>query len=161
MYLKTERSMSKSPKNSNTQMAKHLAEVLSDTYMLMIKTHGYHWNVTGPNFSSLHALFEGQYTELFAAADVLAERIRALDVMAPGSTAAFKHMTSIKEAAEVPPIALAMIKDLVKSNEAVRERIQTAADFADEVDDIASEDFLTQRLEAHDKALWMLKAHLA
>ena len=150
--------VAKSPKNSNAQMAKHLVEVLSDTYMLMIKTHGYHWNVTGPTFSQLHTLFEGQYTELFAAADEVAERVRALDVAAPGSTEAFKNHTSIKEAGREPLTATAMLKDLIKSHEQIHDRISEARVFAGEIGDTATEDLMNQRLAAHDKTLWMLRA---
>src|SRR4029077_4036535 len=99
------------PKNSAAQMAKHLVNVVSDTYLLMIKTHGYHWNVKGPLFPQLHAFLETQYNELFVAADEVAERIRALDFAAPGSTAAFKNHTAVKEAGENSLSAAAMIKD--------------------------------------------------
>src|ERR1700690_1164772 len=100
-------------KNSTTQMAKHLANSVSDTYLLTIKTHGYHWNVTGPNFYELHLLLESQYKELFEAADTLAERIRALDVFAPGSAEAFHNHTAVKEAGDKPPVAKVMVADLV------------------------------------------------
>src|ERR1700735_4437386 len=89
-------------RNSNAQMAKHLVNVVSDTYLLMIKTHGYHWNVTGPLFPQLHVFLESQYNELFLAADEVAERIRALDCPAPGSTEVFKNHTAVKEAGEKP-----------------------------------------------------------
>jgi len=148
-------------KNSSTQMAKHLNWVVSDTYMLMIKTHGYHWNVTGSDFYSLHKLLEMQYTELFEAVDTIAERIRALDFYAPGSTAAFRNHTAVKEAADNPPSANAMLKDLVKTNEQVRDRISEARVFAGEIEDTASEDLMNQRLAAHDKAIWMLRSQAA
>src|ERR1700722_11610977 len=90
-------------KNSAAQMAKHLVNVLSDTYLLMIKTHGYHWNVKGSLFPQLHTFFETQYNELFTAADEIAERIRALDFNAPGGPDAFKHHTLVKESPEQPP----------------------------------------------------------
>lgn len=150
-----------SSKNSNVQMAKHLANVVSDTYLLMIKTHGYHWNVTGPNFHDLHLFFEGQYNELFTAVDEVAERIRALDCFAPGSTEAFKNHTAVKEAGTEPPSANAMIKDLIKSHEQVRMRISEARAFAGEIEDTASEDLMNNRLAAHDKTLWMLKSQAA
>src|SRR5271155_1554779 len=88
-----------SAKNSSAQMAKHLINVVSDTYLLMIKTHGYHWNVTGPLFPQLHAFLEAQYNELFEAADAVAERIRKLDAFALGSMSAFLGKTVVKEAA--------------------------------------------------------------
>src|SRR5580704_2562554 len=127
-----------STKNSNAQMAKHLVNVVSDTYLLMIKTHGYHWNVTGPLFPQLHAFLEAQYNELFVAADDVAERIRALDFPAPGSTETFKHHTAVKEAGEKPLSAKAMISDLLKSHEQVRMRVEEARSFADEIDDRAT-----------------------
>ena len=146
-----------SPRNSNAQVAKHLAWVLSDTYVLMVKTHGYHWNVTGELFPQLHTLFETQYNELFTAADEIAERIRALNVAAPVSMSSFLTHTSVKETTTIPN-ATAMIKDLIASNENARARVAEACDFAGEVGDKASEDVMIARLRAHDKALWMLRA---
>lgn len=150
--------MPKPAKNSSAQMAKHLTNTVSDTYMLMIKTHGYHWNVTGTQFRSLHLMFEEQYQELFAAVDEVAERIRALDAFAPSSAEAFHNHTAVKEATGNPPAAKAMIADLIKTNEQVRTRIEEGRAFADEVGDKASEDMLIKRLQAHDKAIWMLKS---
>jgi starvation-inducible DNA-binding protein len=150
--------MAKSPaRNTNTQVAKHLSWVLSDTYVLMVKTHGYHWNVTGELFPQLHTLFETQYNELFTAADEIAERIRALDVQAPISMGDFLTHTSVKESTSVPN-AQTMIKDLIKSNDNVRLRIAEACDFAGEVGDKGSEDVMIARIKAHDKALWMLRS---
>lgn len=148
-------------KNSNAQMAKYLSNVLSDTYLLMIKTHGYHWNVSGPLFHQLHLMFEGQYNELFSAADDIAERIRALDFPALGGPDAFKQHTAIKEAANQPPSAPAMIKDLLKSHEQTRERAEEARAFANEIADVATEDMLNGRLRAHDKTIWMLREQVA
>ncbi len=148
-------------KNSSAQMAKHLLNVVSDTYLLMIKTHGYHWNVTGPLFPQLHLFLEGQYNELFLAADLIAERIRALDFFAPGSPAAFKNHTAVKDAPDQPPSAAAMLKDLLKTHEQVRMRIEEARSFADEIDDRASEDLLNGRLAAHDKMMWMIRSQVA
>jgi starvation-inducible DNA-binding protein len=149
-----------SMQNSSAQMAKHLVNVLSDTYLLMIKTHGYHWNVTGPLFPQLHAFFETQYTELFAAADEIAERVRALDVFAPGSTEAFKNHTAVKEAGMKVPSAGEMLKDLLKSHENTRMRVEEARAFADEIEDRATEDMLNGRLAAHDKAMWMIRSQV-
>lgn len=147
-------------KNSNTQMAQHLIGVLSDTYLLMIKTHGFHWNVTGSLFPQLHTFFETQYNELFLAADEIAERIRALDVFAPGSTEAFRNETALKEAPGQVPSATAMLKDLLKSNEQVRDRIEHARAFADEIEDRATEDLMNNRRAAHDKAIWMIRSQI-
>ena len=153
-----DRNMAKTPvRNTNTQVAKHLSWVLSDTYVLMVKTHGFHWNVTGELFPQLHTLFEGQYNELFTAADEIAERIRALDVNAPLSMGDFLTHTSVKESTSVPS-AQAMIKELIKYNETTRARVAEASDFAAEVGDKGSEDVMIARLRAHDKAIWMLKA---
>jgi starvation-inducible DNA-binding protein len=152
--------MSKPGKNSAASMAKYLADVLSDTYLLAIKTHGYHWNVTGPLFPQLHAQFETQYKALFEAADELAERIRALDFPAPGGPGAFHSRTIVKEAAARPLKAAVMIADLIKTHEAVRDRIEEARAFAGEIDDVATEDMLIGRLEEHDKTLWMLRSQL-
>jgi len=148
-------------KNSSVQMAKHLANSLSDTYLLTIKTHGYHWNITGPNFYSLHLLLESQYKDLFEAADELAERMRALDVPALGSAQAFHMHTAVKEAGDKPLSAKAMVTDLVKTHEQVRERIEEGRAFAGEIEDSASEDLFIKRLDAHDKMIWMLKSSAA
>ncbi len=147
--------------NSNAMMAKQLALVLSDTYVLAVKTHGYHWNVVGAEFAQLHALFESQYTDLFEAADEIAERIRALGMMPDGSMDAFLQNTVVKEAGAKPLEAKAMLKDLTQTHQQVRDRIASSAEFADEIDDIASEDLLVGRLRAHDKTIWMLRSHLA
>jgi starvation-inducible DNA-binding protein len=153
-----EKNMAKNPaRNANAQVAKHLSWVLSDTYVLMVKTHGYHWNVTGAFFPQLHTLFEGQYNELFTAADDIAERIRALDVAAPLSMKDFLTHTAVKESASVPK-PQAMIKDLLASNENARTRIEEARAFANETGDAGSEDLMIQRLRAHDKAIWMLRS---
>ena len=152
--------MAKSAKNTAASMAKHLTNVVSDTYLLMIKTHGYHWNVTGPEFHQLHLLFETQYNELFAAVDDVAERIRALGIAAPGGTDVFKNHTAIKDAPEQPQSANFMLKDLIKSHEQTRMRVEEGRAFANEIGDVASEDVLIARLRAHDKTLWMLQSQL-
>ncbi len=149
-----------SGRTSAANVAEHLIDVLSDTYLLAIKTHGYHWNVTGPLFPQLHALFGEQYEALFEAADELAERIRALDFPAPGSAEAFHDNTVVKEASGEPLTATAMVKDLLKTHEAVRDRIEEARNAADEAEDRATEDMLIGRLEAHDKIIWMLKVQV-
>ena len=136
-----------------------LSRLLADSYTLYLKTHNYHWNVTGPMFTSLHTLFEEQYTELAAAVDIIAERIRALGEFAPGSYQAFGQLTAIKEETEVPP-AEEMIKNLLTSHEIIikhaRELLQTDAIETDEV----SGDLLTQRMEFHEKNAWMLRSLL-
>jgi len=146
-------------RNSNAQVAKHLSWVLSDTYVLMVKTHGFHWNVTGELFPQLHAFFGAQYEELFAAADDIAERIRGLGLPAPVSMGNFLSQTEVKETTNIPS-AKAMVKDLLACNENLRARVSEACDFAGEVGDKGSEDLLVGRLRAHDKAIWMLRSQV-
>ena len=141
------------------KIAAGLSKLLADTYTLYLKTHNYHWNVTGPMFSTLHLMFETQYTELATAVDEIAERIRALGVKAPGSYAAFAKLTSIEEETGEPN-AVAMIERLVIAQEAVvrtaREVFPVAADASDE----PSADLLTQRMQVHEKNAWMLRSLL-
>lgn len=145
--------------SDRTVIVDGLSRLLADSYTLYLKTHNYHWNVTGPMFTSLHALFEEQYTELAAAVDVIAERIRALGEFAPGSYHAFSKLTAIKEETEVP-VADEMVKNLLNSHEVIirhaRELLQTDAIETDEV----SGDLLTQRMEFHEKNAWMLRSLL-
>ena len=141
-------------------IADGLAKVLADTYMLYFKTHGYHWNVTGPMFSSLHVLFATQYNELHLAADLIAERIRALGHFAPASYSTYVKLAKIKEGAvEVPP-ALDMIKALAEGNEILAHTARQAFKAADKAGDQPTMDLLTQRMDASEKAAWMLRSHL-
>ena len=149
-----------SAKKSGTKVVEALIDVLSDTYVLGVKTHGYHWNVTGPFFTQLHAMFGGQYEALFEAADEIAERIRALDVPAPGSMSVFLANTAIKEAGGQKLSDEEMVADLLKGHEALRARLVKAADAADDADDSATEDLMIQRIQEHDKTIWMLRAQL-
>lgn len=141
-------------------IAKGLSHVLADTYVLYLKTHAYHWNVTGPLFSSLHTLFEGQYNELHDAADVLAERIRSLGRYAPGSYASFARLASIKEDNDEIPAAMNMIANLVMGHEALGRTLRSACKVAEAGGDQATMDLLIGRMEASDKAAWMLRSHL-
>lgn len=141
-------------------IAEQLAHVLADTYMLYLKTHAYHWNVTGPMFASLHLLFETQYTELHDAADLLAERIRALGLFAPGTYAAYARISSVSEDHEEVPPAMAMVRNLVAGHEALARSTRAAFKAAEAGDDQATMDLLTGRMEASDKAAWMLRSHL-
>lgn len=137
-----------------------LSGLLADTYTLYLKTHKYHWNVTGPMFQTLHLMFETQYTELALAVDLIAERIRALDVLAPGSYAEFSRLASIKEDSDTPA-AEEMIRRLVKGQEAV---VRTARELFPTVDaahDEPTADLLTQRMQIHEKNAWMLRSLLA
>jgi starvation-inducible DNA-binding protein len=141
-------------------MADTLGRVLANTYTLYLKTHNYHWNVTGPQFASLHSLFEQQYTELSAAVDTVAERIRALGHVAPGSYSAYGKLSEIKEAPDSPPEAMAMVRELAADNEALIRLAENANEVADEGGDVASGDMMIERMQVHAKAAWMLRAHL-
>jgi starvation-inducible DNA-binding protein len=140
-------------------IAKGLSALLADTYTLYLKTHNFHWNVTGPMFNTLHLMFEAQYTELSTAVDSIAERIRSLGERAPGSYAEFGKMTSIEEATGTSD-AKSMIKQLVEGNEAVVKTARGIFDTADSAGDEATTDLLTQRLQTHEKAAWMLRSLL-
>ncbi len=144
---------------SRKEIAEGLSSLLADTYTLLLKTHNYHWNVTGPMFQTLHTLFETQYTELFAAVDLVAERIRALGYPAPGSYAQFAKLTTIQEATSVPR-AKDMIQELVKDNEAVAKTARSLFPKAEAGNDEATLDLLTGRLDVHEKAAWMLRSHI-
>ncbi len=136
-----------------------LSRLLADSYMLYLKTHNYHWNVTGELFHPLHEQFEHQYTELAEAVDEIAERIRALGHKSPGSFMEFKELTSIKEDTEKPP-ALEMVRRLAIANEQVIRTAREALKPAYETDDEATIDLITRRLNVHSKAAWMLRSHL-
>lgn len=140
-------------------VAKHLSRLLADSYVLFLKTQNYHWNVKGPYFGTLHLLFETQYQDLFAAIDEMAERLRALDVAAPGSFTAFSKLTDIKEETGNPD-AKQMLKTLVADHETLIKTIQGLIDAADDADDDATEDLAISRMQVHQKHHWMLKAHL-
>ncbi|MEM8619175.1 MAG: Dps family protein [Actinomycetota bacterium] len=143
-----------------TAIADELSKVLADTYTLYLKTHNYHWNVTGPMFNTLHLMFEEQYNELWVAVDLLAERMRSLGEFAPGSYSAFAELTSIDEATSVPS-AEDMIRDLVRGHEAVARTARGAFTTADKANDQPTADLLTQRLEVHEKTAWMLRSMVA
>jgi len=137
-----------------------LATALSDTFTLFVKTQGYHWNVTGPHFRSLHLMLEEQYIELHDAADLLAERMRALGATAPGSFAEFSELATVKD--HVPTDdAMTMVKNLVKDNETVAKIIRPFVDVAEDAKDTATADLFNARLAAHEKAAWMLRSLLA
>ena len=140
-------------------IAEGVSCVLADTYTLYLKTHNYHWNVTGPMFNTLHLMFEQQYNEMWAAVDLLAERIRSLGVFAPGSYAQFADLTVIAEADGVPD-AQSMIADLVRGHEAVTRTIRSIFATVDQAHDESTADLLTQRLQVHEKTAWMLRAML-
>ncbi|NNF65735.1 MAG: DNA starvation/stationary phase protection protein [Acidimicrobiia bacterium] len=140
-------------------IADGLSRVLADTYTLYLKTHNYHWNVTGPMFNTLHLMFEVQYNELWIAIDVIAERIRSLGRPAPGTYREFAALTSIAEPDEIPRAA-GMLADLVKGNEAVTKTAREVFEIADQANDQSTADLLTQRLQVHEKVAWMLRSML-
>ncbi len=140
-------------------IAEDLSRVLADTYTLYLKTHNYHWNVTGPLFNTLHLMFEEQYNELWVAVDLIAERIRSLGVFSPGSYAQFAELTVIPEADGVPG-AEAMIADLVAGHEAVTRTAREAFARVEAGGDESTADLLTQRLQVHEKTAWMLRSML-
>ncbi|WP_265767551.1 Dps family protein [Fodinibius salsisoli] len=140
-------------------IADELSKVLADSYMLYLKTHNYHWNVTGELFHSLHEQFEEQYTELAEAIDEIAERIRALGYRAPGTFKEFNELTSIDEDTEEPE-ALEMVRRLALGNEQILRTARKALKPANEAEDEATVDLLTQRLDIHAKTAWMLRSHL-
>jgi len=136
-----------------------LSRLLADSYTLYLKTHNFHWNVTGPMFTTLHTLFETQYTELALAVDEIAERIRAVGATAPGSYAAFGRITQIKEAETVPK-ALEMVEQLAADQQAVARSAAAVVQAAQKLDDEVSADLGIQRMQVHEKNAWMLRSHL-
>lgn len=141
------------------RIAKGLSSLLADTYTLYLKTHNYHWNVTGPMFETLHLMFERQYNELALAVDLIAERIRALGFPAPGTYAEFGKLSSIKEESGVPD-AKTMIRTLLDGQEAVVRTARSVFPIVDEAHDEPTADLLTQRMQVHEKAAWMLRSLL-
>ena len=142
------------------QIADGLAHLLADTYTLYLKTHNFHWNVTGPMFQTLHLMFEQQYNELSLAVDMIAERIRALGFPAPGTYKQYSQLTSIVEAEGVPS-AEAMIRELVTDQETVVRTARSILPLVDQVHDEPTADLLTARLQIHEKTAWMLRSLLA
>ncbi|SDM33470.1 starvation-inducible DNA-binding protein [Oryzisolibacter propanilivorax] len=141
-------------------IAQGLSRLLADTYTLYLTTHNFHWNVTGPMFNTLHVMFMEQYTELWNAADPIAERIRALGHHAPGSYAAFGKLASLPDAPEAPPPALEMVRILVEGHEAVARTAREMFPVADKASDEPTADLLTQRLAVHEQTAWMLRSLL-
>jgi starvation-inducible DNA-binding protein len=140
-------------------IAAGLSRLLADTYTLYLQTHNFHWNVTGPMFSTLHLMFETQYTELALAVDLIAERIRSLGVPAPGTYSEYAKLSSISETAGVPK-AEEMIKLLVEGQEAVVRTARSIFPMVDEANDEPTADLLTQRMQLHEKNAWMLRSLL-
>lgn len=143
----------------NKPVTEALKKLLADTYGLMVKTQNYHWNVEGPNFPGLHAMFMAQYSELFLAVDAIAERIRALGEKAPGSYGAFSKLSALRDG-NADFDADQMVKDLYEGNQTVLASIKKALAAAGKAGDDSTVDLLTQRIGVHDKAAWMLKSSL-
>ncbi|TVQ25359.1 MAG: DNA starvation/stationary phase protection protein [Leptolyngbya sp. DLM2.Bin15] len=141
------------------EIAQGLSHLLADTYTLYLKTHNFHWNVTGPMFRTLHLMFEEQYNELALAVDLIAERIRALGFPAPGTYREFAALSSISEEDSVPS-AEDMIRKLVEGQEAVVRTARSLFATVDQANDEPTADLLTQRMQVHEKTAWMLRSLL-
>lgn len=141
------------------KIAKGLSALLADSYTLYLMTHNFHWNVTGPQFNSLHNMFMGQYTEQWNALDIIAERIRALGFPAPGTYKEFVKLASIQEVEGVPK-AIDMIRHLVTAQEAAARTARKLFPIVDAANDQPTADVLTQRIDIHEKTAWMLRSLL-
>ncbi|WP_371323343.1 Dps family protein [Dechloromonas sp. ZY10] len=146
-------------KKDREKIAEGLSRLLADSFTLYLKTHNFHWNVTGPMFNTLHVMFMDQYTELWNALDLIAERIRALGVQAPGTYREFSQLTVIKES-EGKVSAEEMIKQLVAGQEAVTKTARSIFAIVDKAGDEPTADLLTQRMQIHEKNAWMLRSLL-
>lgn len=142
------------------EVALALGKLLADTHALYLKTHGYHWNVRGPEFPALHALFESQYRELWGALDEIAERIRALGALAPQGQTSMANLTGLKDG-DAHFADQEMLRDLLADHEQVCATIRNAIETAEADEDVGTVDLLTERLRAHEKHAWMLRATLA
>ena len=137
-----------------------LSHLLADTYTLYLTTHNFHWNITGPMFNSLHTMFMDQYTELWNAVDPVAERIRSLGHVAPGSYGQFARLTSLPDVPAEPPKALDMVRILADGHEAVARTARSLFALVGEAADEPTADLLTQRLTVHEQTAWMLRSLL-
>lgn len=146
-------------KTDRNEVAQELTKVLADSFAVYLKTHGYHWNVRGPEFFSFHNLLEQQYRDIWNALDEIAERIRALGVVAPQSFSGFGNLTSIKDG-DPDRDAIPMLKELLADHDTLIATARAAFEVADKAGDEASADLLTQRLAAHEKFAWMLRSTL-
>jgi starvation-inducible DNA-binding protein len=144
---------------SRKEIAEGLAGVLADTYTLLVKTQGYHWNVSGPRFATLHLLFEQQYVELQTALDEIAERIRALGSFAPGSLAELSALATVADEQRVP-VDDDMVRRLADGHQTIARIARTLVPVAEDADDVVTADLLTSRMQAHEKAAWMLRSSL-
>jgi starvation-inducible DNA-binding protein len=147
------------PEPARSELAQALSTLLADTYTLYLKTQGFHWNVEGPMFQTLHTLFETQYNELALVVDEIAERIRALGFPAPAGYAAFSKLTGIQDAAGVPK-AQEMIRQLLQDHETVIRSARPMVAIAEAAHDDASADLIVGRVRSHEKTAWMLRSLL-
>ena len=147
-------------RQDRASIAEGLSRVLADTYTLYLTTHNFHWNVTGPHFNSLHAMFMTQYTELWTSTDVLAERIRALGHYAPGSYAEFSKISTVPDVPQTPPKATEMVRILVQGHETVSRIARSFIPVAQQAGDDPTADMLTARCTVHDQTAWMLRSLL-
>jgi starvation-inducible DNA-binding protein len=147
------------PKKERKLVADDLSRFLADTFILALKAHNYHWNVTGPYFKVLHELFKEVYTELIEAGDMVAERVRALGFYAPGSYHVFTQLTVVEEERNVPP-ALDMVRQLVQDNELLVRRAGEVCNIAESVGDPATADIMIRRIQVHSHYAWLLRSHL-
>lgn len=145
---------------ASQKIAAELCNVLADSYLLLLKTHYYHWNVTGPHFQALHTMFELQYNALFLAVDEVAERIRSLGFVAPGTYREYAALSAVKEDEALPEGWQVMVKNLVEAHEALIRRLRAAIPVAVEGSDDTTADLLTGRLAEHEKTAWMLRSTL-
>jgi starvation-inducible DNA-binding protein len=153
------RSAARKATNQEKQVIEALSRLLADSYTLYLKTHNFHWNVTGPMFTTLHSMFMTQYTELSLAVDEIAERIRSIGAPAPGSYAAFARLTRLKEAIGVPP-AIEMLEQLVHDQVLVTQAAREVVSASERAHDEASADLGVRRIQVHEKNAWMLRSHL-
>ena len=140
-------------------VATELSQLLADSYTLYLKSHNYHWNVTGPMFQTLHLMFEQHYTELALAVDEIAERIRSLGHPAPATYGEFARLSSIPEEAS-PPAAMQMVRNLVEAHSTVIATARATLTAAEQADDAATADLATRRIDVHEKTAWMLRSLL-
>ena len=147
------------PESDRQTIADGLSRLLADSYTLYLKTHNFHWNVTGPMFQTLHTMFEEEYTELATAVDEIAERIRALGHPAPGSYAAYAKLSTVTESEDVPE-AKVMVEQLVSAHETVAKTARSVFPAAEAGNDEVTADLLTQRMTVHEKTAWMLRSLL-
>ncbi len=147
--------------NSRLAIADGLKTLLGDTYEVYMKTHGFHWNVTGMHFNTLHTMFETQYNEMWMALDEIAERIRALGAFAPGSGRTLADASTIEPAPDTPPAAADMVKILLDDHETLIRRARESLSAAEDAGDVATADLIAVRIQTHEKTAWMLRAMTA